>query len=309
MRPRLITWLDLAGHVRAVADETGFGQAVHIIADDDPNLRRAIVRRAFDDHHLDLIIPKFGQTLLPDDKAQQFHIRITRGPRLVQLALVPGGDERELSCWTVRALAGRKQYGSKESVEAMHAPTPTCSGICVLPPPCWHPILYAPKCPCSCPTPLGAYARAGDILLHQIAHPGNHRGAKPPFRLTREDQAKCLQFVQAEMPCRASSAEAALLLMDIERIAQVLAIQRQGPTLARIGDSVQQSFVLILSHLTQYDPSRAGFSTWVYDWAREAVEQEAKRGRFGYGFEAGNGRTASRLIEYLEAIENPRNGR
>jgi hypothetical protein len=97
--------------------------------------------------------------------------------------------------------------------------------------------------------------------------------------------------------------------MDIERIAQVLAIQRQGPTLARIGDSVQQSFVLILSHLTQYDPSRAGFSTWVYDWAREAVEQETKRVRFGYGFEAGNGRTASRLIEYLEAIENPRNGR
>lgn len=95
----------------------------------------------------------------------------------------------------------------------------------VFPPADCSPKLTAPGCPQSCLAPLGELATAADILIHVVDH--STVRALRRFSMPREDEARCMQFVQADYPARLMTPECGLLLLSLRRIPHQLPLFHQ----------------------------------------------------------------------------------
>jgi RNA polymerase sigma factor (sigma-70 family) len=207
--------------------------------------------------------------------------------------------------WVAGPIRGapRQTLSGAHRLARTHPPTPLCSGICVLPPPCFSPLLTPPRCPPRCPKPLQSRAVASEILTHVLDHTGRYYGTV--LRLSNADQAACMEFIQAGYPCRLSSPEAGLLLLALDGMGSTIWLrQNRIRSTADKLDCIAAAYVSLLERLHTYDPTRASTSTWAHNWMRRSMQTELAEMRMGYATKAPTTDLAIRTAEALARIED-----
>jgi hypothetical protein len=86
-----------------LADAAGYTERiVQVVADDDPAVRRAVIRGSFHELLLGLVVPKPGQMVLSSAGVPRLHLRISRVSAFVDVVLLAEDEKRELGHWVIR---------------------------------------------------------------------------------------------------------------------------------------------------------------------------------------------------------------